>query len=228
MQIAMVNQSKINDPRFWGMWRDSGAVSSIDGVLADYRVGDIRLKKTSTPGMYEVFGFSEFPILAGVHSCPILPIDMYFKTSSMKEMQNSPEVQNEVIEGQYALIIDLNGNFLLYTADKIEKTRKNGRKDIGFKPAPLTIKYPDGIHEFEIVYESDSRLKCRAYNLVIEKVCREKKLGPFYQIGSNEETGYKAWEMLGRDTSGQELKALIPEIHKRAKEEYFKLKEWGF
>ena len=106
-----------------------------------------------------------------------------------------------------------------------EKWRDSGAV---YDPVKLRIVDPHRDHSFEIAYESDSRLKCRAYNLALQEVCDKNKLGPYFQVGSDKDTGYKAWEMLGRDTSGQELKELIPEIHKRAKEKYFKLKEWGF
>lgn len=39
----MVNQSKINDPRFWAKWKESGAVGTIEDTIP-------RIMQTNTPG----------------------------------------------------------------------------------------------------------------------------------------------------------------------------------
>lgn len=102
-------------------------------------------------------------------------------------------------------------------------------KKESFEQLELGIQEPHpGLHTWEIYFEANTKLYCMAYNTAINSVCKEEKLGPFHQNGIQNEPGYHAWEMFGGETNKVYLASLLPEIQKRARENYIKYKDMGF
>lgn len=106
----------------------------------------------------------------------------------------------------------------------MEKEPKIKKED--FKIANLTVEEPQMGKNFMISFEAADEVQNRAYNLAIEKVCKDNKLNPFHQVGSHEKFGYQAWEMWA-ETSKETLEQLLPEIHARANELHEKWKKLG-
>lgn len=108
----------------------------------------------------------------------------------------------------------------------MEQIKPSDNKPEKFRPVNLEIKKPDGLHQWEIIFEENDVALITAYNAALNEVGNiQNKLGIFHQTGRGNEAGYHAWEFLGSSPGKGEIEKLTDLIHKEAEANYKKYKE---
>lgn len=73
---------------------------------------------------------------------------------------------------------------------------------------------------YQIEFDSKDQELISVYNIAINKINLENKLGLFHQSGIGDNVGYHSWEVLGSDADEKKLESIIPLIHLEAKKIY--------
>ncbi|MBI2109511.1 MAG: hypothetical protein HYT93_05115 [Parcubacteria group bacterium] len=117
----------------------------------------------------------------------------------------------------------------------MEKEPKNEQKEHFFEKADLKVK--ESVPGLDLTWGINFRAKDKkqniAYNRAIEEVSKKHKLGPFHQVGWDNELGYQQWDFWRLPPNEPEnnrkiIENIFQEIHTRAQEIFNEREELGF
>ncbi|RJO59642.1 hypothetical protein C4546_00950 [Candidatus Parcubacteria bacterium] len=109
--------------------------------------------------------------------------------------------------------------FINFESEENEKSETQTENAAELVEVNLQVVEPQVDKNYMVAYEGQTEAQCRAYNFAIREVLSSAGLKPFFQVGSNNQPGYHAFECLEK-CSPEQLSVLLPEIHKKAQAEF--------
>ena len=89
-----------------------------------------------------------------------------------------------------------------------------------FKPIKLNLKTLPGDEHYEISFNASNEQIATAYNVVIERVCKDRHIVSMHEKGVGNKPVKNVWELFGAKVAPERLAGIIDKIQEEAPEEY--------
>lgn len=105
----------------------------------------------------------------------------------------------------------------------MEKIEKQPSSE-GFREVELMVIQPQMDKNFMIAFNTKNERLCRLYNSAISTILEKAGFRVFHQVGSDQSSGYQAWE-LWSEVAQDQLESLLQDIHREAERNFESDKE---